>query len=137
MAIKYHPKRGSIVICDFSGFHEPEMTKRRPVVVISPRLKHRPKLCTIIALSTSDPRIIRPYHHKLCLTPPLPSPYSASCMWVKGDMIYSVSFERLSLLFDGRKKNGKRNYIIRQISKEDLAKVEICVVNGLGIKNID
>ena len=37
MPINYPPKRGQILLCDFSqGFKEPEMVKgSRPVVVIS------------------------------------------------------------------------------------------------------
>ncbi|MEQ9178418.1 MAG: type II toxin-antitoxin system PemK/MazF family toxin, partial [Nitratireductor sp.] len=34
-------------MCDFNtGFRVPEMVKRRPVVVISPKIKARPRLCT-------------------------------------------------------------------------------------------
>jgi len=41
MSIKFNPEQGLIVICDFKGFVPPEMVKRRPAVVISPRLRQR------------------------------------------------------------------------------------------------
>ena len=37
MALKFNPKPGMILLCDYSGFKVPEMVKRRPAVVILPR----------------------------------------------------------------------------------------------------
>ena len=38
MALNFHPEPGMVLICDFTtGFRVPEIVKRRPVVVISPR----------------------------------------------------------------------------------------------------
>ena len=34
MTLKYQPKEKSVLMCDFSQFKSPEMTKVRPVVVI-------------------------------------------------------------------------------------------------------
>jgi mRNA interferase MazF len=50
MSLPYHPKQGTIVICDFKGFVSPEMVKRRPAVIVSPRLRKREGLCTIVPL---------------------------------------------------------------------------------------
>ncbi len=36
--LNFQPKPGSVVYCDYEGFIEPEMVKKRPVIVIS---KHR------------------------------------------------------------------------------------------------
>ena len=59
MALKFHPKPGTILVCDFrQGFRAPEMIKRRPVVVVSPRLRNRTDLCTVVPLSTIEPRPI-------------------------------------------------------------------------------
>jgi len=63
MAIKYHPEIGTIVICDFKGFVKPEMIKRRPAVIISPRIRYRDKLCPIVPLSTTPPNPIMAYHY--------------------------------------------------------------------------
>lgn len=61
MAIREHPPLGTLLLCDFgSGFKPPEMVKRRLVVVISPRIKARPGLCTVVALSTTLPKPVWP-----------------------------------------------------------------------------
>ncbi|WP_422463325.1 MULTISPECIES: type II toxin-antitoxin system PemK/MazF family toxin [unclassified Endozoicomonas] len=65
MAIKYHPKVGSILMCDFSqGFKEPEMTKKRPVLVVS-SIRKRGGLVTVACISTSTPNPVEPYHYLL------------------------------------------------------------------------
>ncbi|WP_210210156.1 type II toxin-antitoxin system PemK/MazF family toxin [Rhodopseudomonas palustris] len=56
MTLKFHPEPGTILICDYStGFKAPEMVKKRPVVTVSPRLKRRDGLVTVVPLSTSRP----------------------------------------------------------------------------------
>ncbi|MFZ1545622.1 MAG: type II toxin-antitoxin system PemK/MazF family toxin [Candidatus Nitrotoga sp.] len=136
MAINIHPEIGTIVICDFSGFIAPEMIKRRPAVVISPRLRTRNGLCTVVPLSTTPPNDIAPYHFKLHVTPPLPSPNDAAFHWVKADMIYTVSFARLYLPFNGKDNSGKRIYDIRVIDKADLLKIQQCVLHAIGLTSL-
>ena len=133
MAIKFHPEQGTIVICDFKGFVPPEMVKRRPAVIISPRLRNRGKLCAIVPLSTTPPKQIASYHYKLHVDPVLPEPYNANFHWVKADMVYTVSFDRLHLPFDGKDGSGKRNYDVRVIDKSDLIKIQQCLLHGLGL----
>ncbi|QQG36900.1 MAG: type II toxin-antitoxin system PemK/MazF family toxin [Micavibrio aeruginosavorus] len=49
MSIAEHPNKGSILLCDFNhGFVAPEMVKRRPVIVISPKIHGRVGLCTVV-----------------------------------------------------------------------------------------
>lgn len=136
MPLNYHPSIGTIVICDFQGFVAPEMVKRRPAVVISPRLRSREGLCTIVPLSTTIPPKIELYHHKLIVDPPLPSPYDSGWHWVKGDMIYTVSFSRLSLPFLGKDSFGKRQYDQRVVGKEDLLAIQQCVIHALGFSDL-
>lgn len=133
MGISYHPPRGTILICDFSGFKPPEMTKRRLVIVISPQISARPWLCTVVALSTTQPKKVMPYHYKFTIDPPLPSPYNSPFQWLKGDMIYSISFDRLNLPFKGKDSAGKRIYDCRIIDEELMKIVQACVLYGLGI----
>jgi uncharacterized protein YifN (PemK superfamily) len=133
MAIHYHPDQGTILICDFVGFVKPEMQKRRPVVVVSPRLRNRTGLCVVVPMSTTDPIKIEPYHHKLHTIPPLPEPYSSPSHWVKADMIYTVAFERLSLMTGGKDVSGKRIYDDRVIDKADLLKIQACILHGIGL----
>lgn len=129
----YHPKRGTILVCDFDKFEEPEMTKRRPVIVLSNDMKSRNGLCTVVALSTTEPFVITPYHYKLILDPPLPCPYNSKIQWVKGDMIYTLAFSRFNLMYKGKDESGKRLYDIRVVDKDDMGNIEKCVMNGLGI----
>ena len=136
MAIQFHPESGSILICDFEGMKTPEMVKRRPVVVISPRLKNRSGLCTVVPLSTTEPEKVQSYHYKLHTIPPLPEPYASSSHWVKADMIYTVSFTRLSLLFTKKDNNGTRVYDQRVIDPADLLKIRAAVLHGIGLTNL-
>lgn len=98
MPIKEHPFVGSILLCDFnSGFREPEMVKRRPVVVLSPKIAARPGLCTVVALSETEPHPRLPYHCQIDIRPKLPDGFNSDGVWVKGDMIYAVGFTVLTL----------------------------------------
>ena len=132
--INFHPERGTILICDFSQFKAPEMTKRRPVVVLSDKINGRPELCTIVCLSTTEPKPIMPYHYKFELDPPLPFPYDSHFQWVKGDMVYSLSFFRFSLPRFGKNGDGKREYDIRVLDGEIMTNIERCVLSGMCIK---
>lgn len=132
MTLPYHPEIGTLVICDFHGFVAPEMVKRRPAVIMSHRLKHRDKLCTIVPLSTTPPDPVCPYHFKLHVSPPLPHPYASDFHWVKADMIYTVSFDRLNLP-SAKDANGKRAFIQRVVDKPDLLKIKGCMLHALGM----
>nr|WP_181374949.1 type II toxin-antitoxin system PemK/MazF family toxin [Polaromonas sp. H8N]AWD72274.1 toxin, PemK superfamily [Polaromonas sp. H8N] len=136
MAIHYHPEQGTILVCDFTGFIIPEMTKRRPVVVVSPRLRRRSGLCTVVPLSTTDPNPVEPYHYRLHTIPPLPSPYDKPAHWVKTDMVYTVSFERLFLMRSGMGADGKRIYDQRVIDKADMLKIQAALLHGIGLTNL-
>ena len=54
MGIKYPAGIGILLLCDYArgGFQPPEMVKRRPAIVISPRLPHRDGLCTVVPVSS-------------------------------------------------------------------------------------
>lgn len=136
MGIIIHPEPGTILVCDFRGMESPEMVKRRPVVVISPRLRRREGLCTVVPLSTTEPLQIAPYHFKLHTNPPLPKPYNSLFHWVKGDMLYTVSFRRLFLPHNGKDSDGKRLYVVRIIEKSDLVKIHQCILHGLGMESL-
>ena len=66
MPITFYPRPGSVLICDFnSGFKEPEMVKKRPVVVVSPWARRFTELFTVVPLSGTAPQVVRDYHVKL------------------------------------------------------------------------
>lgn len=129
--IRFHPKKGTILMCDFSeGFKPPEMVKTRPVIVVSPKLNGRHGLCTVVALSTVEPNPFYPFHHKMSRESLVSLPAAES--WAKCDMIYSVSFERLDrikMIMEG----GRREYTTGKATPEDLLAVDEAILRGLGL----
>lgn len=110
------------------------MVKLRPVVVISPQIQWRPGLCTVVGLSTTPPVPERPYHRRLILDPPLPPPWEAAEMWIKGDMVAAVGFHRLDLIRLPRDDESKvRRYRMNPISKQQLKDVQACVLHSMGL----
>lgn len=133
MPLMVHPSIGTVLRCDYEpGFRAPEMIKRRPVIVISPRLRKRDGLCTVVPLSQTPPRQTMPYHCEVKPSPCLPPPYDCETHWVKADMVATVGFHRLNALFVG-KDGGERKYIYPMISEEELEKVRQCVRHALGM----
>lgn len=137
MPIAEHPEKGTILICDFnSGFTVPEMTKLRPVVVISPRIKARAPLCTVVCLSTLAPDPVMQYHTQINIRPPLPGHLASNGVWVKGDMVYSVGFHRLDFIRTGKDARGKRQYYYDPLSDYNLKKIQECVLCGMGLQTL-
>lgn len=122
--LQFHPKAGTVLICDFSGNIVPEIVKRRPVVVITPRLPHRDGLCTVVPLSSKAPEYPQPFHVFLA-TKYLPEQTVDS--WAKCDLVCSVSLKRLD-----RIKIGHRKYIAPSVGKGDLAAIRKGVLAALG-----
>lgn len=87
-------------------------------------------------MSTSAPQKVEAYHYRLHTIPALPKPYDSPHHWVKADMLYTVSFDRLSLLFSGKDANGKRIYDQRVIDRPDLVKIQAAVLHGLGMTGL-
>ena len=134
MALQFAPKMGTIVLVDFDkGFMPPEMVKPRLAVVISPPIKARGKLLTVVPLSTTAPDKIMPYHCQIDIPFELPPRWGNVARWVKGDMINSVSFARTSLLGLGKDAQGQRVYQTNPLQAEQLALIQRCVLAGLGL----
>jgi mRNA interferase MazF len=134
VAIQFAPRLGTVVTVDFDqGFREPEMVKRRLAVVISPPIKERGRLVTVVPLSTTAPRPVMPYHCKINIPFALPAFWGSCERWVKGDMVNAVSFQRVDLLSLGKDANGKRLYQQETLSHELLRKVQACVLRSLGL----
>ena len=133
MAIKYQPDVGSILLCEFSGV-EPEITKKRPVVVLS---SVAPRLCLVVPFSTTDPEEQKPWHMLINTPSPLPYPYDSKVHWLKGDMVCHVGFHRLTMPFKGKDKFGNRLYVKIRLSEEEMRNVRRCVSAALGITPID
>jgi len=122
MGLRYHPPTGAIVTVNFDqGFVPPEMVKRRPAVVLSPPIKARVGLLTVVALSTTRPDQVMPYHMEIEIPFQLPPGWSRTC-WVKGDMVNTVGFHRTDLLRLG-KYDGKRVYQTEALPKAMLTDI--------------
>jgi uncharacterized protein YifN (PemK superfamily) len=136
MPVSHHPPLGAVVLCDFSkGFVPPEMVKRRPAIVISPKISARAGLCTVVPISTEVPRVILAYHVELAGLD-LPAPWDKGPNWVKADMVYAVSFSRIDL-FRRRSPDGSRRiYDEKTLPPEDLLNVRKAVLCGLGMMNL-
>ena len=109
------------------------MVKRRLIVVVSPKIRLRPGLCTVVPLSTKQPEPVMPYHCEINLNPAPPEPWGDKTRWVKGDMICAVAFHRLDFLRLGKNNEGRRIYRYDLLSPEDLRRVRACVLASLGL----
>jgi uncharacterized protein YifN (PemK superfamily) len=133
MGISEHPAPGTILTCKFDGtFKVPEMVKTRCVIVLSPKIVSRYGLCTVVCLSDTAPDPIMPYHAQIDIRPKIPG-WESEGIWIKGDMVYSISFERLDLIRLGKDRQGKRIYRYDVLSDQQLKLAKSLVLRGLGM----
>ena len=60
--------------------------------------------------------------------------FQANDTWVKGDMIYTLCFQRLDLIKMGkRRSDGKRLYFKDRLGRDVMRDIYGCVLHGLGI----
>lgn len=138
MALTYHPQPGEIVLCDYStGFAAPEMVKRRPVVIVSPRLRNRTSLVTVVPLSTTAPSPVEFHHCAISLAAPLPKPFDNPQMWAKCDMMATVSLARLDRFRAGRVTGGYgRHFVTGIVTKADLIQIRKGMLHALGLGSL-
>lgn len=136
MALTYYPSPGEILLCNYhTGFIEPEMTKRRPVVVVSPRLRRRGELVGVVPLSTTEPQSVDPHHCRLVLEKPLPRPFESPVMWAKCDMLATVARSRLDRFKAGR-EGGARIYLSGKVTPAQLRDLKAAILCGLGLDSL-
>jgi uncharacterized protein YifN (PemK superfamily) len=134
MGIKFPIPSGLILLCNYdTGFRPPEMVKRRPALVVSPRLPHRDNLCAVVPLSLTIPDRTVMYQCELVLAAPLPSPWNATKLWAKADMIATVCFDRLDFFQTERDQTGRRKYLHPKVTPEQLKLVQSAILYGLGL----
>jgi len=131
MALNFYPKKRMILECDFHDFKEPEITKKRPVVVISCS-RARPGLCIVVPISRTPPQKLEAWHHPFSRA----SSWDRQKRWAKCDMIYTVSYDRLDRWKKGRdRRTGKRIYLSNfYISQEDFESIKAGMSAALGLK---
>jgi len=136
MGLTYYPKQGEILLCDYdTGFILPEMTKIRPVVVISPRLRRRAELVGVVPLSTTEPAQMDGHHCRIELERPLPYPFNSPVMWGKCDMLATIAKSRLDR-FKGARKGGARVYTSGQLSAEQFKALQAATLFGIGLGSL-
>jgi uncharacterized protein YifN (PemK superfamily) len=127
VGLSFVPAPGSIVICDFEGYVQPEMVKVRRVVVVSPMRAFKyltDATVIVVPLSEVEPRPTLPWHHRI---PPGRYAGLRTC-WVKGDLIAHVGLGRLDRILHGR------NWIIPILQVDDLFAVRSAVANAIEIR---
>jgi len=121
-------------MCDFRGFEQPEMVKRRPVVVLASH-KTNSKLVAVVPLSTTGPTTLEVHHHRL-LRNPLPVDANEP-VWAKCDMVAVVSTERLDLIRTNRRRpDGKREYLTSKVGQEQFDSIRRGVAHALGLVSL-
>ena len=134
MPITYHPKEGELFICDYpKDMAAPEMIKKRPVIVVSPSLKHRGSLVTVVPLSSTEPKLLMPYHVQLAFDPALPEPWNKNPCWAICDHAMTVGFHRLNLIRLGKDQYGKRKYYQFRLDIERLSALRKAIGFSIGI----
>jgi uncharacterized protein YifN (PemK superfamily) len=125
---------GTILLCDYNrgGFQPPEMVKKRPAIVISPRLPHRDRLCTVVPISGEPNEHEADYVVRLEFKPSLPYPFSYEIGWAKCDMLATVGFGRLDLFHTERDQYGKRKYLHPKLPDVDFERVKKGILCALG-----
>ena len=96
MSLRFQPAPGTILNCDFSGYIVPEIVKTRQVVVVW-KHKTNAKLVYIVPLSTTAPYTPALAHELASVPIPRQGQDPDTKVWVKCDMIYTVSTDRLSM----------------------------------------
>jgi mRNA interferase MazF len=137
MSILFHPLRGSIVTVSFDkGFKNPEMDKTRLAVVLSPAIKARVKLVTVVPLSLTAPENVLPFHKQIDIPFVIPQPWGNMPRWIKGDMINAVGFHRVDLLRLGKDGAGNRIYQTTVLDEKLFKIVRRCVLHGMGMSDL-
>ena len=122
LPLKFHPRAGQILVCDFSGFTVPEIVKKRPVMVVSPRLPHRSGIVAVVPISLTAPIHGEPYVVRLSKNYHPDERDDLPC-WAKCDLLLNIGLYRL----DGF-KIGRRKWATPSAAPEDLEAVRIGAV---------
>lgn len=135
--LQFHPPRASLITVRYEpGFKEPEMVKRRLAVVMSLPMKTRPRLITVVPLSTSEPERPAPYHCKIRVPFELPDAWGDYDRWVKADMVCALGWHRCDLLTMGKDHSGRRQYQTQTLPPEIFAQITRCMLHGLGLSQL-
>jgi mRNA interferase MazF len=131
--LPFHPSPGDILICDYTtGFRPPEMVKRRLCVVISPKLKRRTDLASVVPISQTCPDPTEPWHHRIEL---ISQSWGDGPRWIACDMIATVAYHRLSRPHFRHLVTDSRVFERLRLSQGDLTSVQHGIMIALGLGN--
>ncbi|MFX4086176.1 type II toxin-antitoxin system PemK/MazF family toxin [Sphingobium yanoikuyae] len=132
MPLPYHPRPGTIVICDYaSGFRAPEMLKKRLAITISPKLKKRNDLVTVVPLSATLPTPICDWHCQVDIA--APEPWGEIPRWAKCDMLATVGYARLNLPYEKHPVTGTRRYVQIELPQEIVERLRAAAGKAIGL----
>jgi uncharacterized protein YifN (PemK superfamily) len=127
MPLSFVPGPGSIVICDFAGYVQPEMVKKRRVVVLSPLRQFRSSqdaTVIVVPLSEVEPHPLLPWHHAIRSG----RYHGVKRCWAKGDLVAHASLARLDrVFFSGA-------WTVPVVDRCDLAAVRRAVSRAIGLQ---
>lgn len=129
MPIQHVPDAGDVLMCDFTGFVAPEMTKVRRVVVLSPRSRSVLRgTYVVVPISKSQPAPVEAHHCEF-----VPRAYDffdmTESVWAKADMVTCVGYHRLERM----RINGR--FGPARISSAHLLAVRKSILHALGMEN--
>ena len=130
MPINFFPRMGQVLMADFSDLKEPEMTKIRPVIIVSPRLPYRSELAAVVPVSLTPPRHNLPFCYRLSKNYN-PLEHDSLPCWAKADMVTNIAIRRLEGF-----KVGRRKWDYPSLSPADLDAVRLAVMFGLGLDRL-
>src|SRR5205823_15024795 len=129
MPIQHVPDAGDVLMCDFTGFQAPEMTKIRRVVVLSPRSRTRfPGTYLVVPISRTTPCPPEDHHCEF-----RPGSYHffdpVESVWAKADMLTCVAWRTLE-----RAKINDR-FSRASVRKQDLYSIRRAVLYAMGMEH--
>lgn len=130
MTLPFYPRAGPVLMCDFKDFIAPEITKVRPVVVVSPKLPRRDGIIAIVPISLTEPLPLMPYHVRLSKNYHPKEEDDLPC-WAICDMVLNIGIHRMSSF-----KVVRRKYFSPQMAGEDLLNVRQAVAKGLNLDRL-
>lgn len=130
MGLRFQPSPGTILNCDFVGYIVPEIVKKRQVVVVW-KHKSNAKLVYVVPLSTTPPHTPQLTVELPCLPIVRQGQDPNTRIWVKCDLIYTVSTDRLSMPVNRASRRVAASPININISTPELMEVKKALAKAL------
>ena len=112
------------------------MVKVRLAVVLSPKIAARPRLCTAVPLSLTEPLDPMPFNKRIAMPFQLPRRWGQYDRWIKGDMVNAVGFHRIDFLRLGKDRSGQRVYQMNALPNDLFKIVRQCALHGMGFSTL-